>query len=376
MLNDIKSLIYAAWRLSFRLVAERRRWWLSRQAASCRVGVFYGHERIPTKEERSGGALIKFQDLEEEFPNTCRGAKILYLVSSALPDFPEIMVREAKRQGVVFVLNQNGVAYHGWHGEGWEKKNKPMRWLLRHADFVVYQSKFCKTGADRFLGDCESPWEILYNPVDTEIFVPSRIKFPGLKILIAGSHQHFYRVSKALEALQYIAEKMPEATLTIAGRYTWRKSEDECLAEAKDFAEMIGVIDRVTFGRSYTQAEATALFQKHHVLMHTKYNDPCPRLVIEAMSCGLPIIYSKSGGVEELVGEAAGIGVPAVLDWQKDHPPDPVCLAEATLKISASYEMFSKAARQRAVQRFDVRPWRERHASIFRKLIMENNRTN
>ena len=110
--------------------------------------------------------------------------------------------------------------------------------------------------------------------------------------------------------------------------------------------------------------------------MHTKYNDPCPRLVIEAMSCGLPIIYSKSGGVEELVGEAAGIGVPAVLDWQKDHPPDPVCLAEATLKISASYEMFSKEARQRAVQRFDVRPWRERHASIFRKLIMENNRTN
>ena len=37
-----------------------------------------------------------------------------------------------------------------------------------------------------------------------------------------------------------------------------------------------------------------------------KYKDPCPNSVIEAMSCGLPILYSNSGGLPELVNNGCG----------------------------------------------------------------------
>ena len=373
MLDKIKAGVYISWRCLYRLLKERVRWLGAGTIGAGRISVYYGHDYIPSRMQRSGGAYIKFQDLADEYPNTLRDATILYLVSSALPDFPKIMVREAKRRGAVFVLNQNGVAYNGWHGRGWEKTNKPMQWLLKEADYVVYQSHFCKIGADRFLGESECPWEILYNPVDTEVFLPSPFKVSGAKLLLAGSHQHFYRAKTVIEAMQLITRRMPEATLTIAGRYTWRKTEGECLAEARNYAKARGVGEKVTFVGSYSQAEAAALFQKHHVLMHTQYNDCCPRLVVEAMSCGLPIVYSKSGGVPELVGDDAGIGIPAVLDWEEDHPPEPVDLAEATLKIFEDLESFSASARRRAVTMFDVRPWRACHEMIFKRLIEERS---
>ena len=75
--------------------------------------------------------------------------------------------------------------------------------------------------------------------------------------------------------------------------------------------------------------------QSADILLHTKYNDPCPTVVLEAMACGLPVVYSASGGTPELVGDDAGIGVDAPLDWEHDHPPAPEALAEAVLVVAA-----------------------------------------
>lgn len=376
LLKRLKSILYSSLRFTNRLASEKIRWRGVQQIGYRNPRVYYGHDHLPSRDERSGGAMIKFQDLQDEFPNTLRNANILYLVNSALPEFPEIMVREAKKKGVSFVLNQNGVAYPGWHGEGWEKKNRPMRYLLKNADYVIYQSEFCKVGADKFLAPCKTPWTVLYNPVNTQQFVPGSVVPSGSRILLAGSHQHFYRVRTALEALKFITAHRPEATLTIAGRYTWHESESECIAEAKSFAKELGIIDRVFFGGAYTQTEAPELFQNHHILLHTKYNDPCPRLVIEAMACGLPIVYSQSGGVHELVGNQAGIGIPSILDWEQDHPPGPVELAEATMQILASLKEYAASARKRAETCFDVKPWRESHAAIFKQIIKSKNHNN
>lgn len=59
------------------------------------------------------------------------------------------------------------------------------------------------------------------------------------------------------------------------------------------------------------------------ILLHTKYNDRSPRFAVEAMACRLSVVYSATGGVAQLVGERVVIGVPAPLDWHKDHPQKP-----------------------------------------------------
>jgi glycosyltransferase involved in cell wall biosynthesis len=97
--------------------------------------------------------------------------------------------------------------------------------------------------------------------------------------------------------------------------------------------------------------------------------DPCPSAVIEAMACGLPVVYPASGGTVELVGSEAGIGVPHPDGWERDEPPAPEALADAVARVLADLSTYAAAARRRAVERFALGPWLDRHAELFKELL-------
>ena len=346
--------------------------WSGSRGKSHGARVNYGYERVPGPDEQVFGGLVKLQDLSRAYPQCLDSPTILYLVSSALPYFPGRLVKMAKKTGASIVLNQNGVAYPGWYGASYQKENRSMALVHSVADYVFYQSEFCAQSAEMFLGGrkAEHQSEILYNPVDTEMFRQlDRIDAGGeTTILLSGSHWKPYRVLTAIDTLKIIVGKGVEVSLKIAGRFCWHDDPAAAEQEVKDYAEMAGIADRVCFTGPYSQSDAPALMNSCTVLLHTKYNDPCPRLVVEAMACGLPVVYSATGGVAELVGDEAGIGVPGPLDWQQDHPPPPEALAEGVLQVVASWDQFSRAARKRAVTRFNVDGWIERHRSVFDKL--------
>ncbi len=370
---SLKSSIYQLYLKTKSYISERRRW-ENYIYNNVEPRVFYGHNRIPISKERVSGGILKAQDLHRLYPNTNRGPNIIYLVSSALPHFPQFMVRFARKKGVKLVWNQNGVAYPAWHGPGYEKPNRLFADFLHQADYVIYQSRFCKISADRYLGERKGPFEILHNPVDTEVFIPLARKPDGLKILLAGTHNEFYRVRIAIETLKEVLHIIPDAELIVAGPLKWKRNEMESQAELEGLCAEMGILSKVRLLGPYAQRDAVSLFQSAHILFHTQYNDACPRMVVEAMSCGLPVVYSESGGTPELVGMEGGIGVEAPLDWEQIHPPDPQELARAVVDVISNYERFSKAARERAVEKFDVRPWLERHKTVFESLVLNKER--
>ena len=49
--------------------------------------------------------------------------------------------------------------------------------------------------------------------------------------------------------------------------------------------------------------------------------------------------------------------------------PDRKALASAVMRICSDYKRFSKAARERGVNKFDVRPWLGRHRIVFESLM-------
>ena len=86
------------------------------------------------------------------------------------------------------------------------------------------------------------------------------------------------------------------------------------------------------------------------------------------MACGLPVVYPKSGGVPELVGGDVGIGVVHPDSFERDEPPSPDELADATTRVLAQLPVYSAAARARVVEGFALEPWLDRHAMLFARL--------
>lgn len=344
-----------------------RRWSQAKSREAIRVD--YGFDFIPERGQFLSGGLVKVQDLQTRFPNERKQPNLLYLVSSALPHDAEIQARAARKAGGVVVLNQNGVGYPGWHGPGWEKFNRPMQHIHALADFVVYQSAFCQQGAERFLGERRGPSAILHNPVDSNTFTPSESVPPnGPILLLAGTHQFKYRVDAALQTLALVTAALPEARLWIAGQHTWTTPE-----RARDLIQeqvrTLGLEGKVEIMPPYAQTEAPTLMRNAHILLHTKYNDPCPRLVVEAMACGLPVVYSATGGMPELIGEHGGLGVPGPADYETDHPPRAEYLANGVEKVWADYPAFRKGARQQVLDHLDLEPWLQAHAEIFTRVL-------
>ena len=297
----------------------------AKQARSIRV--ITGKEAVLNyglMEERSSSRLpiggeIKLIPLKERYPEHWNDFNLIYLVSSALPPRAEEIVTSAKREGALLVWNQNGVAYPGCYGDFYPWFNLRMAALRSQADFIVNQSEFSRISADRYLGEASKPSTICFNPVDTTLFSP-RERLPDrepLQILAAGTSLAFYRTKSAIDTLR----------------------------------------------------DAPGIYQRAHLLLHTKFNDPCPTVPIEAMSCGLPVVGTHSGGMPELVPKQCGVLVPVVNGWERDVPGDPVDLADAVECVMGDHAAMAAASRSHALQFFDLRSWLERHDGIFRRLL-------
>jgi glycosyltransferase involved in cell wall biosynthesis len=336
-----------------------------------RIQISYGHDRIPGFGEVAQGGIIKFQRLNEIFPNHPRDFNILYLVSSYYPLDAEQLLRFARQKNAKFVWNQNGVAYPAWMPSGWEDTNAQMAAFLHSADYVFYQSEFARSCADQFLGKRKGPSEILYNAVDTRIFYPrgKRKDSNELKLLVMGSQYHTYPLESSLCSLAYIQKSIPHARMIIAGKI-W----DHVLNPVMKLITGLDLQSHVSFIPAFSQNEALDIFHQSDVLLHTKIQDVCPGVVIEAMSCGLPVVYSSSGGVPELVGQYGGVGVSTNANWEERLPSEPAAWADAVLTVTEDLCGYSKAARQRAVELFDFQPWVDRHKQVFTELLEDKKK--
>jgi len=327
---------------------------LSRPARD-EIAVFYGHRTLPAPGEAVEGGMVKFQRLQTVFPNRPRDFNLLYLGSSSLPNDEQAVIRLAKRRRAPIVVNQNGVAYPGWAGARTDEINDRLGTVLRRADHVLYQTEFCKSAADRFLGEAAGGWEVLRNAVDTSEFTPADEAPAGAPVLLlAGDQTQPYRLGTALRTIALL----PDVRLLVTGTL---------IEDGHALAEQLGIADRVLFTGRYAQRDAPSVYRRAHVLLHPKVNDPCPNVVLEALACGLPVVHSESGGTPELVGEA-GMGVGSDTTWERDVPPAPDLLAAAVEHVLGRLDELRIAARARA-ERFDFAPWVERHRQLFGELV-------
>lgn len=331
------------------------------------IHVSYGDVQPRGTEETVRSGRVKFLHLQEAFPASDRRFNVLYLVSSAQPRFVAELADWARGRGVRVVWNQNGVAYPAWAGRSYARLNAGARAAMRAAHHVLYQSEFCRTSADRYLGPASVPWEILYNCVHTGRFFPAAEPIPPepWTLLIAGVHQQHDRVLSALEAVAILKRRGVAVRLLLAGVPGWPGAE----ADLPEDIRRLGLQKEVEILGPYSQAAAPAIFRRAHVLLHPKYKDPSPTVPLEAMAAGVPVVGSRSGGMPELIGQDAGLLIDVPDSWDVMHVPNPAAMADAVTVIMADRSAWSKRARRRAEERFRKDAWIQRHREIFARLL-------
>lgn len=103
------------------------------------------------------------------------------------------------------------------------------------------------------------------------------------------------------------------------------------------------------------------------LLMHLygKYMNAIPTVVIEVTASGLLIIYSSTYGVPEIVGQNGGIGLKQKEIWELEpHSPNRGLLCEDMRAIIRNQNLYSLAARERAVAKFNIKKWITKHKEV------------
>ena len=311
------------------------------------------------------GGEIKLIPLREKYPEQINDFNLVYLVSSALPPHAEEIVASAKKKGARLVWNQNGIAYPGCYGDFYPWSNLRMATLRSQADYIINQSEFSQISAERYLGKSTVPSEICFNPVETTLFSPREnpLSQETFQILAGGTSLAFYRTKSAIDTLRVLLSHGRKVHLTIAGQFRWWGGETQVQTALR------GIEEHVTILPPFRQEDAPGIYQRAHLLLHTKFNDPCPTVPIEAMSCGLPVVGTHSGGMPELVPRECGILVPVSEGWQEDVPGDPDDLANAIECVMKNYSAMSLAARKHALESFKLCHWLARHKQVFERLL-------
>lgn len=343
---------------------------LIRKKKSTDINLFYLTTRFPKRpayrNEHVHGGAVKLTYLAETFPHHFPSANLAYIVTTVGHPLQTEILDCIKQRGLKTIVNHDGVAFRAWAGDQYNEFNQISKLVLDQADFIVFQSQFSKHSADLYLSPPNVPHEIIYNPVDTKHFSPQDIRKPKeLTLLLGGNQYEKYRLELALQTLQSLLIFVPNARLIVTGTlwHPYDEAEEWTIHALRE----MHLTDHVEFVGKYTQANAPLLYSRAHILLHTKYADPCPGLIPEALGCGLPVVFVGNGGVPELV-EDAGIAVSVEHSWETINLPTSEEMANAILAVFKHLRTYSETARQQA-QKFSLEKFIQKHKDIFEKVL-------
>jgi glycosyltransferase involved in cell wall biosynthesis len=137
-----------------------------------------------------------------------------------------------------------------------------------------------------------------------------------------------YNPWMAVEVLERVRRRFPEATLTMAGDGNMEEEMRRRLHDENvQGVEMVGHLPL---------ARLRELLAAGEIFINTTNVDNQPRSVMEAMACGLPVVSTNVGGVPFLIDDRVhGILVP---------PRDPDAMAAAVLELLDTPELALKLA--------------------------------
>ena len=136
--------------------------------------------------------------------------------------------------------------------------------------------------------------EIVPNIVNTDVFTPTKKKKENhlFRFLFIGDLDENKGVMRMLQAFELLQNK--NTYLHIIGLGPLQ-------SQAEKFILDNGLSNRVLLQGQLPNEDLPAIYNKAHAFVSLSFEETFGITILEAMSCGLPIVYTKSGGPEHIV---------------------------------------------------------------------------
>ena len=194
---------------------------------------------------------------------------------------------------------------------------------------------------------------VIENGVDTDLFAPVE-KPPPMDAVTVGWVGRLHPDKDLLNGLRAfeLATRQTRGALRllIAG-------DGEEMALGREFVQAANLEESVEFLGSVS--DVVAVLHRCDFLVVSSRTEGTPLALLEALSCGLPVVATAVGGIPESVTPESAKLVPA---------QDRTALAEAIISLSEQPELrrqMGAAARHLALQRFSDRAMKDKYVQVL-----------
>lgn len=172
------------------------------------------------------------------------------------------------------------------------------------------------------------------------------------RIVVACRQEKLKGTDVVIRSLSRILEILPGAELIVAG-------DGSYLDELKSMANDSGVADKIKFLGKISQKEVVELLRSSDLFCFpTSASEGFPKVVIEALAAGLPVVSTRVSVIPRLLEKGAGILL---------ESPDPKELADAVIDIFSNREKYDEMSRRakETARGFTLENWRDRIAAFL-----------
>jgi len=243
------------------------------------------------------------------------------------------------------------------------------RFIVRNVDCIIAVSSFIKSNLDELVG-YDTKATVCPMGIDTNAFVPKdqsklREKYDiraKYILLFVGRLIEVKGVEYLIDALKILTTKLPDLKLFIAGTGNLEESLKNRVSKLNlsSHVSFLGAINHEDLINYYNICDLLIL---PSIVDRYSQTEGSPMAILEAFSCGKPVVASNVGGLPELV-KCGYNGLLAV-------PKNPKDIADKIIKIlkELPIEKLGRNARQTAIN-YDWDNIGRKYAGIIRRLAI------
>jgi len=174
-----------------------------------------------------------------------------------------------------------------------------------------------------------------------------------LRLATAGRLSPSKNTATVLRGLAVVKEQFPAVRLDVLG-------DGVCLGELRHLASELNIGEAVTFHGNVSHEKVLDVLSKSHLFIFpTRVKEGFPKVVLEALACGLPVIATAVSVIPHLIGGGSGILL---------NRADSTEVAEAVLQLVNDEKRFNNMSTcaWQTSRTYTLEGWRDKIGHMLR----------